>query len=394
MSTKLMNIKHQNTLKSIFYFLNYEHILKLIKNNKQIQTSLGIDNLSYKKHTSYRYFTSKKIYNTYIEDNDYDIPIWKQLTGALIGILLGFILFVYSLVFASLLASKGAFNENNTKDNYNKYYFSVIHRINLSLFGFFVYILISHLFTFCIVPCNCEHDHGGKKTIKKFVMIIIVVLYLLYDIIIIIKLDLSYKIKKDKITWFMICDYILIFLIALYLCNIIFIMYLYFEYSGDSGAEQRAIILQKFRDIKILDYKLPHGFDGFNEYQKRMFILKYSYDYEIELTKEQKALINSINDYRKENRIDKLHYNEVVKFEKLIFEHYSEPILNVNENIFKFSKGKYLLKYSLNDFKIRFNNRESNIINILKNDYLNEIIIVDKNNNSYIFIYHSPKKKI
>ena len=394
MSTDLTNIKSQYIIIKISYFINYEHLLKLIKNNKKLQTRLGVNILNYKKKSSYRYLTCQAIWKSEVEDNQLNIPLFKQMIICLIGTILGFILFAYSLVFASLLVSKGDFNENNTKDDYNKHYFKIIHRINLSLFGFLAYVLIAYFFIFCFIPNTCAYDYGRKVIIRKIVMIIVGILLLLYDIIIIIKLDLSYKIKKDKITWFMICDYILIILIILYLSIIIYVIYLYFEYSGELAPEQRTIILQKFRDIKILDYKLPFNFNDFNDYQKRVFLLKNINDYVIELTKEQKALISSINEYRKENNIDELHYIETVEFKALIFEKYTEPILNDKENIFKLSKGKYLLKYPQNIFEIRFKNRDSNIINILLNDYLNKIIIIDKDNISYIFIFHFDKKDL
>ena len=65
------------------------------------------------------------------------------------------ILFIYALIFASIIASKGAFNENNTKDNYNKNFSKIIDKTNLSLFGFLGYIIISYFIIFCWGMNNC-----------------------------------------------------------------------------------------------------------------------------------------------------------------------------------------------------------------------------------------------
>ena len=60
------------------------------------------------------------------------------------------------------------------------------------------------------------------KIISISFLIMIDLSYLVYEVIIIIKLYLSYKIKKNKITWFMKCDYVLIIFMFLILSDIIF----------------------------------------------------------------------------------------------------------------------------------------------------------------------------
>ena len=120
------------------------------------------------------------------------------------------------------MASKGAFDENNTKDNYNKNYSKIIDKINLSLFGFSAYIIIS----FFLGMLFGGDFLNSEKRLNKIICIIIIIMidlsYLVYEVIIIIKLYLSYKIKKNKITWFMKCDYVLIIFMFLILSDIIF----------------------------------------------------------------------------------------------------------------------------------------------------------------------------
>ena len=103
-------------------------------------------------------------------------------------------------------------------------------------------------------------------------------------------------------------------------------------------------------------------------------------------------IIPLINNFRIENQIEKLCFDETNDFKDLIFDRFSEPIIFNDENIFKLSNESYLLKYPFNEFETRFNKREQNIINIILNDYLNKIIIIEKNNVQYIFLFHSVIK--
>ena len=81
-------------------------------------------------------------------------------------------IFIQVLIFSSILAAKGAFNENNTKDNYNKNYAKVIDKINLSLFGFLAYIIVSYFIIFTWITNRCEF-YSEYKIIKKIVLILL-----------------------------------------------------------------------------------------------------------------------------------------------------------------------------------------------------------------------------
>ena len=223
------------------------------------------------------------------------------------------------------------------------------------------------------------------KIIKKVILIYSAFIFLGYDILIIIKLNFSYKIKKGNITWFMGCDYALIILIFLYIAYIVYIIVIYFQFGGNSitdGGEK--YILKKFRDFEINDYILPKNFELMNEYEKRKYILDNKNNYTIE---NNKVLINQINKFRNENDIDDLNWDVEIYFKDLIMDKYSESFLYDYENIFKLSNRKYLLKYPSDEFKTRFNNRDKNVISILLNVNVNKIIIVEKNSIIFIFLY-------
>jgi hypothetical protein len=283
------------------------------------------------------------------------------------------------------LNSKGAFNESNTKDNYNKNYLKIIDKINLSLFGFLAYILILYILIFLWITNENYYYYGLNKIIKKVLLIFLGIIFLGYEILIIIKLIFSYKIKKGKTTWFMRCDYALIILNLLYFAYIVYTIYIYFIYVGNSVRDEgKKLILKKFRDFEINDYNLPENFKQMNDYEKRKYILDNKTNYTIE---NQKDLINEINELRKENNIDELKWDKTIYYEDLIMDKYSELFLSDYENIFKLSNRKYLIKYPFDDFQKRFKNREKNLTDILLNDNLNKIIIIKKNSIIFILIY-------
>ena len=160
MSKTLFKIKSIYIIKSIFSIVSYNHILKLIKNNKKFQTSLGINIQNYKKISSHQYLARKKITIKY--------PLFggdglAQLFKYCCSLILGVILFIYILIFASILAARGAFNENNTKNNYNKNYSKIIDKINLSLFGFLAFIIVSYFILFVWATDDCYRDSILKK---------------------------------------------------------------------------------------------------------------------------------------------------------------------------------------------------------------------------------------
>jgi len=382
MSQTLFNIKSQYILKSIFSILNYDHALKLVKYNKKLQKTLGIYTIKFKERSSYQYNERKTIITKYYEYYHYRAYGLEACFNYFISGSLAGMLFIYVLIFASILAAKGAFNDNNTKDNYNKNYAKIIDKINLSLFGFLAYIIVSYFIIFTWIMNNCNF-YSEYTIIKKIVLILLGIIYLSYEVLIIIKLVLSYKIKKGKIKWFMRCDYVLLVFILLYLSYIVLNIYTFFDKTGRK--EPITIVqiiyvkrLLKFRNIKINAYELPENFIKMNDFEKRKYIINNKDRYYITISGEQEHLINKINEIRNENNINKLNYDKAISFKDLIFDIYSEPIIFDYENIFKFSNGNSLLKYHLNEFLKRLNDKDKNIFNILLNNSFNKIYIIIK----------------
>ena len=388
MSEIISKIKSKYILQMIFSHINYNKLLKITNYNKNIQNKLEINFDLFQKWSSYQYY--KK--TTFEDTRQYHDGLEDACKYFFSGICT-FIIFIYILIFASLVVAKGAFDEKNTKTNYNKNYSKIIDKINYSLFGFLAYIIISYILIFVWATFDCYTDYGIKKLIKKISIIFLAIIYLFYEVLIIIKLYLSYKIKKDETTWFMLCDYILIILIFLYIIFIVIFISIYFSNAGNSVAKRKKIILTKFRDIEINNFNLPDDFNKWNKTKKKEFILNNKNRYIINITENEKDLVSLINKYRKENNIDELVYDKKIFFDELIIDKYSEHILVKNENIFKLSNTNYLFRYPVGEFAKKFNERNKDIINILLKVSLNKIIIIIKNNIEFINIFKLQKTK-
>ena len=385
----LLEIKSLYNIKWIFSFIDYERSLKLIKNNKKFTKILEINIQNYKERSNYEY---QEMEDPFLKPTCIlPRPSYKQnlkFIFLIISTSIAIILFIYVLIFASLLAAKETFNENNTKQNYDKNIAKTINKINKSLFGFLAFIILSYFLY--ILSFNEKY---------RIILILNEIIYSIYEIIIIFKLILSYKIIKKKFFWFICCDYVLIIFIFIYIAFYAYLIYYYFIKNfckkkfahSKPEIKMKKLFLTKFREIEIFPLKLSNTFKFMNDYEKREYVLKIKNECVLERTKKGRKLFSLINKFRINNNIDKLSYEEM-NFEGLIIDKYSEPIFYKNENIFKFANGNYLLKYCLNEFETRFNNKEKNIIDILLNVSLKKIIILEKYNYEYIYIFKPENK--
>ena len=384
---RLLSIKSEYCLKTIFAYIDYNYILKLIKTSNQFQRKLGINIQNYKKKSSYQ-FVERRI----ISINDpYKFDKFEVISKYIFSLLITLIIFLFTLIYTIILFAKGGFNDNNTKSNYNIKYFNIIKKINLSLFGFIGYIIASYFTIFVWATYNCYIDYNKERVLKKFSLILTALIYLIYDACIIIKLYMSYKIKKNKITWFMICDYFLIIFIFLYLVFIIFIIYCYF-YSAGQGIriKNNIYILKKFQNIKIEDFRLPNDFKIKNDKEKRLYIFNKKNYYKILFSNNN--TLELINEFRKKNNIDLLIL-ETESFSDLIINKYSEIILFSYKTIYKLSKWEYLFVNQENEFKNKLKNEDKDLINILLIEDLNKIQIYKQDNNEFIYIYKKIESK-
>ena len=77
--------------------------------------------------------------------------------------------------------------------------------------------------------------------------------------------------------------------------------------------------LIKFRDIKIINFKLPINYTNMDDYKMRKFILNNKYRFSVNSIM-NKDILSLINNFRKENLIKELSYDDTNNFKDLIFD--------------------------------------------------------------------------
>ena len=140
---------------------------------------------------------------------------------------------------------------------------------------------------------------------------------------------------------------------------------------------RKNIFLTKYKGFKINDYPLPSDFDSMKNINKIAVLTILENNelfYKYTLTNENINLINLIDEFRIKNGLNKLIYNKIEDI-KDFFE-----LKNSNNE-------KYLFIYHSGEFKNRLVKNDENITKILLIKSLKFIIILEKENNEYVFIY-------
>jgi len=384
----IFDISSEYTLKTIFSYIKYNKVLKIINHSKSLQNKLEINPQSYQTFSNYQYI-KRKITRTYDPRENECVEMGKIFFTSLIT----FIFFVYVFIYTILLVSLESFDNSNTKINYDKKALNIINRINSYLFLFILFIIGSFFLLLCFILKNCYSDSPKMKRIKFLMLLIIDLIYFTYEFLIIWKLQLSYKIKKNEndTTWFMTCDYIFIILNSLFILYMIFITYFYYSDAGKKIEIFVKYILTGYKDIEINGFLLPDDFNKMSNESKKKFIDDNKYNFQFLLNHSQLDLISLINDFRERNNLEKFTIDWDKKLPSFILNDSSEIMLFAYKHIFKLPNQNYLFKYKIGEFEKKFKNNEQEILNILLKSNLNRIIIINQNMTEYVLVYESYK---
>ena len=384
----IFNISSDYTLKSLFSYVKYNSLLKLIKYNKVLQKKLGIKLENYQIISNYQYI-KRKIIRTYDPKENECIEIGKIFFTSLIT----FIFFTYVFIYSILLVSLDSFDNSNTKINFDKNSLNIINKINAYLFLFILFIIGSFILLLCFILKNCYSDSPNLKKLKLLMLITIDLIYFLYEFLIIWKLSLSYKIKKNEndTTWFMTCDYIFIILNSLFILYMLFVTYLYYVDAGKKIEIFIKYFLTNYKNVEISNYLLPDNFQKMSQQSKIKFISDNKHNFQFFLTQQQLDLISLINEFRERKNLEKFTIDWDKKLPNFILNESSELILFTYDNIFKIAYQTYLFRYKVGEFESLFRNQNTDILNIISKENLNRIIIIKQNITEYILVYESYK---
>ena len=384
------NIKSTYNLKTLFSYIDYKKILKLIKYNKNLQKRLGLNIDNYKNKSDfpkYEYTKETQIVSRYYKHRK---GSEKEITKFLVSVVTCLFLFPF-LIYSIILVSIKNFKNSNTRDNYNKKYYNIIKAINPCLFIYDAFILGCCFLKVYYIYHDISHDYGKRKIIKFILMIFINVVYLLFEFLVILKLILSYKIKKGGCTWFMVLDYIFIVINFIYISCFLHFTYSFFKESGNLISMSSKYFLVAFNKIKIDNYELPNDFDKLPKKGRKSFVLNNYRSFKCTISQQQKELIRAINDYRGINDIPLLGICQCKQIPDFLIKESSEIMMFPEQNMFKLSNNKYLFKYPIGIFEIGFKNKDKIILSILLKDNLNHIQIITHQNFEYILIYELVK---
>ena len=134
------------------------------------------------------------------------------------------------------------------------------------------------------------------------------------------------------------------------------------------------IFLKTYKGFKINYYPFPSNFVSMNIKDKIIFFEKNESFYKYTLSDESVKFINLINEFREKNNISKLIYNKI--------ENMNDYFKEKNSN-----NKYYLLSYPLGIFNNDLLTLDKNLKKILLIKELNCIMILEKGNNKYVFIY-------
>ena len=386
---KLSLISNKYILKSIFYHINYNRLLKLFKNNKAIQNKLGISLNDYKLQSNYPQYHFSEYFsdNYYLMDPEYSGE--ARLGQFCLLLIFTVIYFIYVLIYTLLLLIKNTFNDTTAQGDYNNkaHIIKIINGFNFILLAANI---VGVILLFFYDSNNVSFTRGIKMKIKIILIILYNLLFLIYEGIAIWKLVLSYQIKKDGSLWFIIMDYVFIFLNLLYIVLLFYLSYHFFKHYfklKNNNDNYIDCFIDLLNDIKINNYKISQDFINMNEKERKRFLLNNYKNMQYVNDTKQKNLLILINSFREKNNLDKFSLDKIKRIPPCFMKKYTEVEINKEENVFKLNNKLYLFKFLDGELEKKLNNNDinSDMYDVLRNEELNHIKIVNKNKFEYIF---------
>ena len=322
------------------------------------------------------------------KEEKFNVLFWST------SLISGIFSFITFLVYIIIFYVRGTFNIENLKQGYNKSKKKFVDFMNnyilLAYFGFNIARILIAIFLFL---CKLI---ALKGYIKLRISIIIFIVDLTHLIAYIIKYSFTGKIIKEEIKktldspWFYSFDTIILVVICpqviLIIISLIIICFGIYKKGLQGFDDSKVFFLNNFKGIKIIEFELPSETYNLNNKNAQIFKKENVEKYKYSLNENQINLIRNINDIRRRNNnITLLNYVREENLPEFIINEKTELIFNGHKNIFKLSSSFYIFKYPKNEFQNLLNN--SQILNIITIDELNEINIIEQNNIEFISVY-------
>ena len=394
--SKFSYVKSKEILKQIFSYLKTTHILKLIKYNKIIQHRLEITKDIFTDNSDlprYEFIVKTEMVKSVvvssmlfrnIKDNTLDdVSLW--INTFFYGIFL-LLLLIYSI----LLSTVDTFNESNLDENYDINSLNIILFLNKSLFILLALHIFGYFLNTFFVCRKCRYAYGCTKYLKTTIILFFDAVHIIFESLIIWKLVLSYKIKSVSTTWFIVLDYIFLFLHFIYILYLFIGTSCFFQYLGKNIKRESVTILKSFNKIKIKEYKLPNDFIAYDKIKRKNYINENSKNFEFDITEEQINLIKYINSVREKYEIQKYIFKNIPNIPQDMLIMPSEAIFFNYKNIFNLGHNKYMLRCLKGNIKRLIDNENQEMIKLITRDNLNNIHIVNREDEyEYVYIWET-----
>ena len=390
--SKFSNIKSKEIMKEILSYIKMNRVLGLIKFNKNLQNRLDISKNIFETFADpLRLIYEKKINIK----KSVDLPK-RHKNGAIRLRVSDFavfgnsccygIYFIYLLVYAILLVVKDGFNESNTKND-SKDSIKVIDIINKCLFALVGIAIISYIFISFYACKITYNDIDCKRNLKLIMMMIFIVIHFIFEILIIYKLAISYKIKTISATWFMSMDIVFIVLNILFIACSLFEFIYYYKATIPKIEDKSTVTLLSINDINIEKYALPINFNTYSKREQKQYILenlngiKISYflnNLILMLFNIERSKL-SIPPIKEENSQNLRDFMLIMPSEAFFFNY--KYIFRLDDNI-------YLIKSSSKDILNKAKNGDKELLKVVCNDKLTDCsAMTKKNDKDTLYIY-------
>ena len=367
----LLNISSSFIIKQIFSNLDYTRFISLIKYSKKYQQKLEFnlkENIHYYKNIGKK----EKIG---VGSNDWGDGL--RLLAAIPLFVPHYLYFIIHYILNSALTIK---LNNNEKSN--GFFWRIINGI---IKKYSILIYIGSFYVLYHALDYSRSDYIDRKIIYVILLLLIMLFHVCYEFLLIYKIKIISSFALNG-KWMIVFD--VIYLLA----NISYTFFTkklfdqYMEAKAYPRYEYYNYLLL-FKDIKIKKYEIPDNLESIEN--KRKYFESKVDDLEIEYSRDNLNLIESINNYRQKNNLNELIID--YKIPNFIIKESTEIILSASNTI-KISNIKYLFRLNIEDDfeKIK---EDENIINILLKPFINKINIAQQGKIKYMTVYEDFDNK-
>ena len=156
-------ISNDYVLKSLFAYVKYIKVLKLIANNKGLQKRLGINLNNYKEISNFPKYEYSKYEKIRTKRKMIKTLKTEYVCLFLLVCCITCIFLIYLFIYSILLVCKDSFNESNSKENFSKSTANTIKKINACTFILVVLTLATPLLLLNYIFIDLEIDYGVKN---------------------------------------------------------------------------------------------------------------------------------------------------------------------------------------------------------------------------------------